>query len=110
MLVRFTRLPLRRCIHTQAGRPRSSRYLPTALGASAITAAYLAWRSLSDPIALDSATPTQCMFSSLSALVNFASHRKLPSSPEAYSNLQASLKGFCDITALRLYPRRIFCP
>ncbi|XP_006461166.1 hypothetical protein AGABI2DRAFT_221721 [Agaricus bisporus var. bisporus H97] len=61
MFARFTRIPLHRSIHTQAARPHSLRYARAALGTSAVAVAYLTWRSLSDPIALDSAVPTQSL-------------------------------------------------
>lgn len=78
MFARFTRIPLHRSIHTQAARPHSLRYARAALGTSAVAVAYLTWRSLSDPIALDSAVPTQCMFFSLvstKSQVHFAHYR-----------------------------------
>ncbi|KAF5354829.1 hypothetical protein D9756_005365 [Leucocoprinus leucothites] len=61
MLARFTRLPLRRCLHTQTARSQSSGFARTALGVSAVTATYLTWHLLSDPIALDSHTTTSSL-------------------------------------------------
>ncbi|KAF5380559.1 hypothetical protein D9615_004489 [Tricholomella constricta] len=60
MFSRFTRLPLRRCLHTLPSRPTQSfNRIGLTVGASAAAAAtYLAWRLTSDShsIALDSAT------------------------------------------------------
>ncbi|TFK44782.1 hypothetical protein BDQ12DRAFT_730805 [Crucibulum laeve] len=64
MFARFTRLPLRRCVHTAAFSQSSHggrRFATAALGASAVTAAYFSWRMSSDHnrIALDSPTKFQ---------------------------------------------------
>ncbi|KAF8633348.1 hypothetical protein AX17_004520 [Amanita inopinata Kibby_2008] len=61
MLARWTRLPLRRCLHTRVPPAASKPYLNNlgiALGVSAATATYLTWRLTSDDyrIALDSAS------------------------------------------------------
>jgi len=55
MLSRWTRLPLRRAIHTSAPRSRTHNRLPLALALTAFPATYLAYRLTSDsPLALDS--------------------------------------------------------
>ncbi|KAG5353781.1 hypothetical protein C0989_002564 [Termitomyces sp. Mn162] len=63
MFSRFTRLPLRRCLHT-APPPSSNRFHLT-LGASATVAAYLAYRLSSHSIALDNGHPAETQSSTV---------------------------------------------
>jgi len=64
MFARFTRLPLRRCLHTASTAGRSAnpfgRVAKVAIGASAVTATYMTWRLTQEgnSIALDSAQST----------------------------------------------------
>ncbi|KAJ3560101.1 hypothetical protein NP233_g11054 [Leucocoprinus birnbaumii] len=46
---------------TPTAHPQLSRFARTAVGVSAVTATYLTWRLLSEPIALDSNTPTSSL-------------------------------------------------
>jgi hypothetical protein len=59
MFRQFARLPLRRFAHTSARTaaiPRAWSRAQVALGASAVTATYLAWRATVHPVALDADT------------------------------------------------------